>query len=176
MADEKEDLNLAKGQADAAEAKGGMNKMVLIIGALVLLLAGAGGAYFFAGGSSDTPAAEGEQAVAEKAPEPEAPPIYYPLSPAFLVNYEQDGQIHYLQIEMQVMARDQAVIDQVEANMPAVRNALILLFGDQDYQHLATTQGKEELRQQVLEAVDKVIRASEGNGLDDVFFTGFVMQ
>lgn len=177
MAAENEDLNLAKGQATGEKSSGGMKKVIIAVVAVLLLGGIAGGAYFMFGGSGEPDTAAADDAGSPPAPEePETDPIYLPLSPAFVVNFEQGGRTRYLQIELQTMSYDQGVIDKVEANMPAVRNGLILLFSDQDYAALNTVEGKENLRKQVLDAINTVIRAKGRPRVDDVFFTGFVMQ
>jgi len=173
MADN-DNLNLAGegAQAGEVEGKAGKSKMGLIIGLVVLLLAGGGGAAFFLMGGD--PPAEGE--AAEVVPEPEEDPIYVGLSPAFVVNFEHKGRTRYLQIELQAMSFDQEVIDKVQANMPAVRNDLILLFSKQDYDALSTVEGKEALRQSVRESINKASRLRQGQLVEEVYFTGFVMQ
>ena len=151
-----------------------MNKKILIAVIAVLVLGGAGaGAFFFLQGGGDEVAAEGE---AEPKEEPLADPIYLGLSPAFLVNFDHNGTVRYLQIELQVMARDQDIIDKVEMNMPAVRNKVILLLSAQNYESVSTVQGKEQLRQEVLAAVNESLQLTEGDALEDAFFTNFVVQ
>ena len=150
-----------------------MNKKILIAVIAVLVLGGGGaGAFFFLQGGEEV-AAEGE---AEPKEEPLADPIYLGLSPAFLVNFDHNGTIRYLQIELQVMARDQDIIDKVEANMPAVRNKVILLLSAQNYDAVSTVEGKEQLRQDVLAAVNESLQLTEGDALEDAFFTNFVVQ
>ncbi len=150
-----------------------MNKKILIAVIAVLVLGGGGaGAFFFLQGGEEV-VAEGE---AEPKEEPLADPIYLGLSPAFLVNFDHNGTIRYLQIELQVMARDQDIIDKVEANMPAVRNKVILLLSAQNYDAVSTVEGKEQLRQEVLAAVNESLQLTEGDALEDAFFTNFVVQ
>lgn len=174
-----DDLNLGSGDAQAGEVEAkGKSKKGLIIGlvVLVLLLAGGGAAFFLMGGDD---AAEGEGAEAaaqEEVIEEEPDPIYYELAPAFVVNFEHKGRTRYLQIELQVMSFKQEVIDKVQANMPAVRNDLLLLISQQDFDGLATIEGKESLRMQVLEAINKASRLKGNQQVEDVYFTGFVMQ
>lgn len=183
MATTNEDLDLAKEQ-DAEPATGGGKKKMLIlaVAAIVLIAASAGGMYFVLGGGDAAEPVAGAElegvATEEEVVEvdPEAEPIYFAMSPAFLINFEQDGRTRYLQIEMQVMSFDQAVIDKVEANMPAVRNDLILLLSDQDYPSLATVEGKDGLRKEVLDSINKVVRAKGAFRLENVYFTGFVVQ
>ena len=148
-------------------------KKVIIIGAAVLVLAGGGGAAFFM--MQDDPPAEGVEGAAAPA-EPEADPLYRPLSPDFVINFKHQGAIHYLQLSMQVMAYEEDVIDKVAATDPAIRNQLIMLFSGQDYEELGTLEGKEKLRQEVLVAVNEVIKMDPAVGVQDVYFTGFVMQ
>ncbi|MEZ5529444.1 MAG: flagellar basal body-associated FliL family protein [Porticoccaceae bacterium] len=155
-----------------------MNKMLIIIIAVVVLLAGGGGAaYFFLAGGEEESAGESAAVVAEAAvEEEEREAIYLPLDPAFVVNFEHNGSIRYLQLSLQVMSYEQAVLDKVQANMPAVRNTLILLFSGQNFDELNTLEGKEALRLKVKDAIQEVVHFKKGQTLDDVFFTGFVMQ
>lgn len=182
MATANEDLNLAKGQ-DGAPAGGGKKKIfIMVAAAIVLMAAAAGGMYFVlgGGGAGTETVVEGEVAGIEEEAvveiDPEAEPIYFAISPAFLINFEQEGRTRYLQIEMQVMSYDQGVIDKVEANMPAVRNDLILLLSDQDYPALGTVEGKDALRKQVLDSINSVIRSKGAFRVENVYFTGFVVQ
>jgi len=179
MAKKPDDLNLGKGQKPEKKGNKGMNKMLIIIIAVVVLLAGGGGAayFFLAGGDDESVVAETTaEAPEEAAEEEEREAIYLPLDPAFVVNFEHNGSIRYLQLSLQVMSYEQAVIDKVEANMPAVRNTLILLFSGQNFDELSTLQGKEALRLKVKDAILKVVHFKKGQTLNDVYFTGFVMQ
>ncbi|MFK7974639.1 MAG: flagellar basal body-associated protein FliL [Halioglobus sp.] len=150
-----------------------MNKMV-IIGAAVVLLGGGGAAAFFLMPGDEPPV--GEDGAAAVVEEVIADPIYRPLSPNFVINFKRKGTINYLQLSLQVMARDQEVIDKVELNDPAIRNRLIMLFSGQDYDALGTQEGKEALRAAALVAVNETIELTPEAGVQEVFFTGFVMQ
>lgn len=154
-------------------------KKIIIIVVAVLVLAGAGiAAYIFLGSDSSGDAAETAGAEVGQAEEleQEEEPIYMPLDPAFVVNFEHNGGIRYLQLSLQIMAYDQAVLDKVAANIPAVRNNLIMLFSGQDYDYLTTLEGKENLRQEVRASINQVVRFKDKSGVNEVFFTGFVMQ
>ena len=74
------------------------------------------------------------------------------------------------------MSFDQTAIDRVDANMPAVRNSLIMLIGGQNYEDLKTNDGKEKLRTEILGSVQKAARLKADQALEDVLFTGFVLQ
>jgi len=150
-----------------------MNKIVIIGAAVVLLGGGGAGAFFLLQEDEPPPGAEGEAvAVVEEI----ADPIYRPLSPNFVINFKRNGAINYLQLSLQVMARDQEIIDKVELNDPAIRNKLILLFSGQDFESLGTIEGKEALRAAALGAVNEVLGLEAEAGVEDIFFTSFVMQ
>lgn len=151
----------------------------IIVAVVVLLLLGGGAGAFFLLPLGEPPAdGEAAQAGQQVAPEPEpdGEALYLPLDPAFVVNFEYNGGIRYLQISLQVMAYEPSVLEKVAAHMPAVRNNLILLFSGQDYPTLNTVEGKEALRGAVRESVNKQLKLKGESRVRDVFFTGFVVQ
>jgi flagellar FliL protein len=175
MAKAKDDLNLGNGDESTAKQqkeKGGMKKIIII--GVALLLVGIGvAAFFLMGGDGGEPVAEDvntETVIEEK------DPIYHELVRDFIVTFEGENGTRYLQLSLQVMAYDQEVIDRVAANLPAVRNSLIMLIGGQNYDDLKTNEGKENLRKQILTSVQAVSRLKANQKLEDVLFTGFVLQ
>ncbi|MFT4823230.1 MAG: flagellar FliL protein [Halioglobus sp.] len=156
--------------------RAGMKKIIIIVVALVVLGGGGAAAYFMLQEERPAVGADGEPVVEPVAEEEEKDAIYLSLDPAFVVNFERDGSIRYLQMSLQVMSYDQEVVDKVSANMPAVRNNLIMLFSAADYDSLASVEGKEALREQVLVSINELVRLKGDTKVDDVFFTGFVMQ
>ena len=82
-----------------------------------------------------------------------------------------------MQVTLQVAARDALVIDRVKEHTPAIRNGLVMLYSSQDPIVLNTRAGKEALLQQSLEEINKVLKEQSGSaGVENVFFTSFVMQ
>jgi flagellar FliL protein len=179
MAKAENELNLGKDGESADQpqkAKGGMKKIIIIAVALLAVGGGAAG-FFLMGGDSADPSAEEASAEVEKVEEePEKDPIYHELVKDFVVTFEDAGGIRYLQVSLQVMSFDQTAIDRVDANMPAVRNSLIMLIGGQNYEDLKTNDGKEKLRTEILGSVQKAARLKADQALEDVLFTGFVLQ
>lgn len=104
--------------------------------------------------------------------------LYLPLNPPFVVNFSHLGTLRYLQISLEVMYEDQHLLDRVEQEMPAIRNQLILLLSDQKYEKLASYAGKQELRGEMIAAINDLIvedkQAPSPHG--DIFITNFVMQ
>jgi flagellar protein FliL len=161
---------LAPAEEPAPSGKG--SKLIFLIAVAVLVLVGGGVGAWFAFGSHG-----GKKTVAARH-EPLAPPQYVALDPPFVVNFENDQQVRFLQVTAQLMSRDPGTIELLKANDPVVRNDLLLLFGGQKYSVIATREGKEQLRAQTLAAVRKVVAATGGKPerVEAVYFTSFVMQ
>lgn len=108
---------------------------------------------------------------------PQQPALYLPLDPAFVVNFQNQQSPGYLQVGVTLMAHDAAAIDAAKNDAPVVRNALVLLFSNQNYADISSTAGKQKLREEALQAVQKVVKGSLGRpGIDALYFTSFVMQ
>ncbi|MCK9531584.1 MAG: flagellar basal body-associated FliL family protein [Gammaproteobacteria bacterium] len=117
----------------------------------------------------------GEQAAAMNAVQVK-PALYLPLRP-LVVNFSEKGPARFLQVELQVMARDQAVLSAVETHMPAIRNDILFLLGSQTYDTVSTREGKEALRLQILQAIQRILEQNQFvTGVENVYFTSFVMQ
>lgn len=161
------------------------NMKLIIIGAVLVMILVTGGVIAalyvtgaLGGGDDAEMVAEGEMAVEEEKPkEPPKPPIYIPMEPALVVNFDRNGRIGYLQATVQVMTRDPAVADALQQHMPVMRNNLLLLLGDQSYETMSTRDGKERLRKAALAELNKVLEKQGVEGrLEELYFTGFVMQ
>lgn len=180
--------------ATAAEAsvappkkkKAGVVKLVLAF--LVTAGLAAGGA-FFAARRMAPPAAANAEGEAPAAPDSAghdehdsggAQPVttgdYFSLAPSFVVNLNDEDVSRFLQIEVEVMAAKPAALDAVRANLPVIRNRLVLLFSSQKYRELLPREGKEKLQQQALDEVNKVLEERKKPRIDGVMFTSFVMQ
>jgi flagellar protein FliL len=104
--------------------------------------------------------------------------IYYAMDPPFVVNLNEGPRMHFMQITVQLMSHDPAVIAAVEANQPPLRDALIMLLSHQTGETMRGVMGREDVRKQALTDVRKVLAEVAGvkKGLDAVYFTDFVIQ
>ena len=84
--------------------------------------------------------------------------------------------VRFLQITMEVMAHDPKAIESVQKNIPLIRNNLLLLMSNRDYQSMMSREGKEKLRQEALAEVRAVQKKQGGEDIDDILFTSFVVQ
>lgn len=109
--------------------------------------------------------------------DPKKPPLFLAIDPPLIVNLQDEGKVRFLQVGIEFMSRDQAVIDAVTTHMPVVRNNLLMLLGGQTVDTLTGREGKEALRKQALTEVQSILRKNTGKaGLEDLYFTSFVVQ
>jgi flagellar FliL protein len=173
MASQIPTLEAAPGQG-AAPAKKGKMGLIIIIALIVLLGGGGAGAYFMFAGHKDPKA----EAAAHAKEAEKTPALYVALDPPFVVNFEAEQLVRFLQVTVQVMSRDPLTVEMVKANDPVVRNDLLLLLGNQSYTTISSRDGKEKLRQQALETIRKIVKGNGGapEKVEAVYFTSFVMQ
>ncbi len=170
------------------EKSGGMLKIILLVNGLLLIIGIAVGVTIFMLGGDDKPAEEASmesiedvegdiEGGGEGGGKPKGNPVYVPLHPAFIVNFENQEQVSFLQVDIQVMTYDAAVETALKSHMPAVRNELLLLLGGKQYHEINTREGKRALSQECIEAIQEVLRGvGEPHSIEALYFTSFVMQ
>jgi flagellar protein FliL len=141
-----------------------------ILLALVVLGAG-GGAWWW----------QAQQAVAHAANKPHtpqrAPAQYYALEPAFVVNLVDTDAVRYLQADVQLVTRDAETRTAIQTHAPAIRNRLLLLFGQQSVAQLSQRSGKERLQAAALAEVRQVLKQEAApDKVEAVIFTSLVTQ
>jgi flagellar protein FliL len=102
--------------------------------------------------------------------------LYYAIDPPLVVNFEDGSVVRFLQITMEIMAHDQKTLDSVQRNLPMIRNNLLLLMSNRNYQSLMSREGKEKLRGEALDEIRAVQKKQGGGDVDDLLFTSFVVQ
>ncbi|MGE8406962.1 MAG: flagellar basal body-associated protein FliL [Pseudomonas sp.] len=155
-------------------AKGKLKLILLLVLALVLAIGlSVGATWFFLHKSDSKPEAE----PAAAATSAKQPAIYESMSPAFVVNFNQNGRQRYMQVSITMQARDQAALDALKVHMPVIRNNLVMLFSGQAFESLATPVGQEMLRQKATASVQEVAQKEVGKlVVDQLLFTNFVLQ
>ncbi len=158
------------------EQSGGKGKMMIIGGiAVVMLVVGV-----FAGPAIMNMISPPEPDAEEQAQPAKGPPIYQSLHPPLIINFKDSlGDAHYMQVTMEVMSRDQGVINLLREHTPAIRNALILLFSSAVYDEVTTREGKEALLAQGLAEIKRVmneVTGKEVEGIEAAYFSALVIQ
>lgn len=164
---------------EAGTGKKSKKLLVIIIAVLVLLLAGGGVATWFMLGGEDI-----EQTAEEAAPAAKQEAIYVKLrtlggKPYFIANFTGDeyGTQRFLQVYAEARTRDEETQTALEKHMPMIVHTLSTLFSSQSLRDMQTTEGKERLRQEATEKVKAILQQEIGRpGIDEIFFTNFVMQ
>ena len=147
------------------------SRKLLWIGLAVLLVGGGGGGWWWMGAQAAS------KDTAHGAAPAHAPAQYFALEPAFVVNLVDDDAVRYLQADVQLVTRDPATLAAFELHAPAIRNRLLLLFGQQSSAQLAQRSGKERLQDGALAEVRKVLK-QEGapDKVEAMIFTSLVTQ
>ena len=88
--------------------------------------------------------------------------------------YERD---RYVQIKVQLLVRGADNDTAARKHIPLIEDTLLTVFSSSNAEKLATRLGKNELRIQAQEAVQKSLEPIVGNPVvERVLFIGFVMQ
>lgn len=173
-----DDLDLAVEPAKKAGSSR-LKKILMIGGAALLLVAlSVGTALFLAKQFFATPGS-GDAGKEQAAEEHAAPKqvLYVNLDPPFVVNFEDQGVLRFLQVGVQLLVSDQPTADQLQHHMPVVRNNLLLIFSSLDHEGVTGREAKEKLRQAVLSEIQTILKDRGVKGsVDGVYFTSFVMQ
>lgn len=186
---------------EQVEKKSGGSKLIVILLIVVILLLGGvlgGGAWLFMSGKLGgvptdqsavaSQAADGHDADArheekkKKKKDEHAVPTYTLIGDeksAFTVNLAETSEADYLQVEAQLLTSDPEMPAVIKTHMPALKAALNALLSQQKSSEIKTAQGREQLRQQALDEVRKVLEKQAGidpDAVEDLLFTNFVMQ
>lgn len=178
--------------------KGGAKKLILVGGALLLLGGGGAGAALFAGGmlggnqgpkQPDRPQLVPREGTSEydaaryfsptgdkKVDGAKFQASYHQLEEKFTSNLNDgDG---FVQIEVGVSTYyDERVLEAVKTHEIPIRSAIIETLGSHGSLALASPGGKTKLRAAMRKSINDVLKQKEGfGGIDDVFFTSFIIQ
>lgn len=172
---EKEKLDLGEEKPKSSSKR----LIFIVVGAVIVTLLAVFAALYFLGifpakesGGHGKAQAEKKEQVVEK------PVIYLPLAPPFAANFKNNPEARLVQIEISLAARDQKVLDALTRHMPMLRNNILMVLGGDDPAVLKTAEGKAALRGKIKEEIKKILseQSEFKEGVEDVYFTGFVMQ
>jgi flagellar protein FliL len=171
----------AQDASSEAAAGGDKKKLLIFIAIGVVVLAGLGvGGWLMFGGKHDEATGKGKEKThtAQNKEAPKGPPLFLAMDPPFVVNFQSEQAVRFLQVSAQIMTRDPKTLEELKVDDPIIRNDMLLLLGNQKYAIISTLEGKEELRKLSLETVRKVLKDNGGEpeNVEAVYFTSFVMQ
>lgn len=179
--------------ADEAEGKQKkpLSTMKIVILMVVLASTMSGGAvgltmFLLADESQKSAAGAGEDGAGPNDGEGEAdegqaadkgPPIYHRLDPKFVVSFQDQRNARFMQFTVQVMTRDQDVVNLIREHDPAIRSNLLLLFNNKTSDVMSTREGKEQLLQEITEDVNASLeKLADASGVEAAYFESFLIQ
>ncbi|OOZ42131.1 hypothetical protein BOW53_00690 [Solemya pervernicosa gill symbiont] len=184
---EEEDLDL---DVESTEKKSsGMNmKMMIIIMAVFLVVVigvAVGAVMFLSGGDSgETPTemTEGGAVEPDALPEeaevmPTGDAVYVAIDPPFVVNFEDQTLVRYLQIGVTLLTKDPEGETKIRTHMPMLKSRMLLMYSAKTYEDVRTLEGKQNLQSESLKIAQEVLKQQTGGSVvESVLFTSFVMQ
>ncbi len=168
--------------ADAPAEDGGKKKLFIMIGAAVLVLVIGGVVAMMMMGKGDTKK-EGDKAAVDAhgnpvaaAPAaggaPAAASTVFSLEP-FIVNIYDGQELRYLKVKVEMEMANPAIKPELEGRLAAIRDAVLVLLTTKTLQDVQDVQGKNQLREEILAAVSKIVAQGK---VTKVYFTDFVVQ
>jgi len=102
---------------------------------------------------------------------------FIPLNPPIVVNIMDGQHIRHMQVIIEIKLVKPEDSSKIDLHKGPIRHELILLLSSQDAGTISTAQGKEKLRKDALEAVQKVLQELEGDPIvEALYFTNFIIQ
>ncbi|PCJ26639.1 MAG: hypothetical protein COA96_04790 [SAR86 cluster bacterium] len=153
-----------------------MKKSILMVLVGALTVSGGGGGAYYLGFLDKFLGIEevlAQEAGAEEEIVEELPPAIFHVVPPLTVSSTYNGGLHYLQVKMSIMTRNEDTIEKLENNAPIIQDSLIMLLNSYNFSQLQTVEGKENLRNRAEEEIRGIIR---DDSVESVLFTGFVIQ
>lgn len=112
----------------------------------------------------------------EAADESDGPVIeYVEMKPKFTVNLLEARK--YIMVNVQMMVEGAANVEKIKKHMPALRNAMIMLYSGLSIADVQTVEQREALRLKTKEEIRGTLeKYANPDGFRDVFFTEFFVN
>lgn len=102
---------------------------------------------------------------------------YVEITPPFVVNLDEEDSIRFLQVNAQIKLTSVEHASELHHHLPAIRHAMVMLLSSHSTAQIKTLKGKEDLRQQAVQELNKVMEENTGvASIKAVYFTGFIIQ
>lgn len=180
MADEPKNKEKEEEGKEAPPKKKWSLKLIIMIVVGILLVGGGvgGGLLFFKkSGSTESKKAESKDDVKaetkKEAGKKDDILAMFSLDP-FVVNLVSNpSEIRYLKVTIKLQLAKAEYAQEMTDHLPQIRDALLILLSSKDYVALRTVEGKLELRDEILERVNRIVKGDKAKA---AYFTEFVIQ
>lgn len=116
-------------------------------------------------------------AQAQKQAVPEV--VYYGFDPDIVTNYVADNRrtLGYVRVSVELMLPSRELLKTIEYHEPMILDTIIDILSRQPEQKIKSLTGREELRQQILQQLQVVMKRETGQTMiQDVIFTKYLYQ
>jgi flagellar FliL protein len=190
----------AKAEGAAEAAPKSKKKLIVILAVVLALAAGGGAAAFFLMKKPEAHQAKGkygdkaekaegadDEAISEEAADegeeesgghadPKTAPTYVQFE-TFTVNLLPDPDEKFLQLDLTIEVKGAELAEKLKAQMPALRNRVLLLLTSKKASDISTPEGKAQLSAELLTELKKPLTAhGKPVKVNQVLFTSFVIQ
>lgn len=160
MAEKEQTSGDQQSKESGSGKKGGSKLIFILLGAVVLLGAGGFLGWNHLKGGAPSP---------EKAP----PPAVVSIKP-FVVNLMGGADApRYLKLEFDLELRPGSQTKELESRMSELRDTIIVLLGSKRYEDLASIEGKDRLKEEIISRVNTRLQTATASR---VFFKEFIIQ
>lgn len=162
----------AEAGSPTKESTGGKKKMVMLILVAILSIgAGVGGTWYFM---------QSQQGEEEDAPKKKKKkPAEFIKFESFTVNLhpEENGERHYLQVEISLKVNQGEVVAVIKEKMPEIRNKILLLLSSKKASEIFTLEGKQQLGKSIVEEIQLIVGDEDLNeDIKETLFTSLIIQ
>jgi flagellar FliL protein len=103
--------------------------------------------------------------------------LFFAFDKPFVVNLTGSDNLTYLQVNVQFKLKKPEFRTKLQMHMPAIEHTMVMLLSDQTVDSIKSVQGKQALRENALKSIQQLLQTLVGDpAIDDVYFTGFIIQ
>ena len=158
-----------------------MSKKVIIIvaAAFLLVMAMMGGGFFLMWQKMSATVAQVQSANTQAPAEEEKPveedpgigPIY--KLETMIVNLADQGGKRYLRVTMELELSKPEMVEEIDKRLPQLRDAVLMILPTKTYADIGTTQGKINLRDEIIAKLNSFLKTGT---INTIYFSEFVVQ
>ncbi|OZB40446.1 MAG: flagellar basal body-associated protein FliL [Alishewanella sp. 34-51-39] len=118
-------------------------------------------------------------AGAALAQQPPAEVVYYGFDPDIVTNYVSENRrsLGYLRVSVELMLPNKELLKTIEYHEPLILDTIIGILSKQPEQRVKSLSGREEIRLQILEQLQTVMKRETGQTIvQDILFTKYLYQ
>ena len=114
-----------------------------------------------------------------KAQQPPTEVVYYGFDPDIVTNYVSENRrsLGYLRVSVELMLHNKELLKTIEYHEPLILDTIISILSKQPEQRVKSLSGREEIRLQILEQLQTVMKRETGQTIvQDILFTKYLYQ